>query len=142
MSASQGGDMARTVILPMLAHSSSNCWWYFLANLMNSHLPTSSPNLSRFWVTRGLILTLGTPKIRKEGLYLPHWAMRGAGEHTLVNWGHRVLNKGLVHRRLHLNVRGNDDRMFPQVQPEQVTRPASLNFHDVEWDTPKEVFKH
>ena len=58
MSANQGGDMARTVILPTLAHSSSSsCWWYFLANLMNSHLPTSSPNLSRFWLTRGLILT-------------------------------------------------------------------------------------
>ena len=49
--------MARTVILPTLAHSSSSCWWYFLANLMNSRLPTSSPNLSRFWLTRGLILT-------------------------------------------------------------------------------------
>ena len=49
--------MARTVILPTLAHSSSSCWWYFLANLMNSCLPTSSPNLSRFWLTRGLILT-------------------------------------------------------------------------------------
>ena len=57
MSANRGGDMARTVILPTLAHSPSNCWWYFLANLMNSHLPTSSPNLSRFWLTRGLILT-------------------------------------------------------------------------------------
>ena len=51
--------MARTVILPTLAYSSSNCWWYFLANLMNSRLPTSSPNLGRFWLTRGLILTLG-----------------------------------------------------------------------------------
>ena len=50
--------MARTVTLPTLAHSSSNCWWYFLANLMNSHLPTSSPNLSHFWLTRGLILTI------------------------------------------------------------------------------------
>ena len=57
MSASRGGDMARTVILPTLAHSSSSCWWYFLANLMNSRLPTSSPNLSRFWLMRGLILT-------------------------------------------------------------------------------------
>ena len=51
--------MARTVTLPILAHSSSSCWWYFLANLMNSRLPTSSPNLSRFWLTRGLILTDG-----------------------------------------------------------------------------------
>ena len=50
--------MACTVILPTLAHSSSSCWWYFLANLMNSRLPTSSPNLSRFWLMRGLILTL------------------------------------------------------------------------------------
>ena len=49
--------MARTVILPTLAHSSSNSWWYFLANLMNLRLSTSSPNLSRFWLTRGLILT-------------------------------------------------------------------------------------
>ena len=58
MSARRGGDMARTVTLPTLAHSSSSsCWWYFLANLMNSRLPTSSPNLSRFWLTRGLILT-------------------------------------------------------------------------------------
>ena len=57
MSARRGGDMARTVTLPTLAHSSSNCWWYFLANLMNSRLPTSSPNLSRFWLTQGLILT-------------------------------------------------------------------------------------
>ena len=53
--------MAHTVILPTLAHSSSNCWWYFLANLMNLHLPTSSPNLSRFWLMRGLILTLPEP---------------------------------------------------------------------------------
>ena len=50
--------MARTTILPTLAHSSSSsCWWYFLANFMNSRLPTSSPNLSCFWLTRGLILT-------------------------------------------------------------------------------------
>ena len=57
MSANRGGDMAHTVILPTLAHSSSNCWWYFFTNLMNLHLPTSSPNLSRFWLMRGLILT-------------------------------------------------------------------------------------
>ena len=50
--------MARTTILPTLAHSSSfSCWWYFVANLMNSHLPTSSLNLSRFWLMQGLILT-------------------------------------------------------------------------------------
>ena len=49
--------MARTVTLPTLAHSSSSCWWYFLANLMNSRLSTLSPNRSRFWLTRGLILT-------------------------------------------------------------------------------------
>ena len=28
-----------------------------MANLMNSRLPTSSPNLSRFWLMQGLILT-------------------------------------------------------------------------------------
>ena len=59
MSANRGGDMARTTILPTLAHSSSHCWWYFLANFMNSCLPTLSLNLSRFWLMRGLILTWG-----------------------------------------------------------------------------------
>ena len=66
--------MARTVTLPILAHSSSNCWWYFLANLMNSCLPTSSPNLSRFWLTRGLILTL--EEAHNSGAHGP-WRPRG-----------------------------------------------------------------
>src|ERR1700735_4939750 len=71
MSARRGGDMARTVTLPTLVHSSSNCWWYFLANLMNSRLPTSSPNLSRFWLMRGLILTRCVQVRIPLGLWLP-----------------------------------------------------------------------
>ena len=57
--------MARTTILPTLAHSSSCCWRYFLVSLTNSRAPTSSSNLSCFWLTRGLILTRGIRERKK-----------------------------------------------------------------------------
>ena len=84
MSASRGGDMARTVILPTLAHSTSSiCWWYFLANLMNLCLPTSSPNLSRFWLMRGLILTL---YVAQEGqCECPTWQQSNPQLHQQVS---------------------------------------------------------
>ena len=53
----KGGDAACTVNLPILAHSSFSCWWYFLANFMNSHAPVLLSNLSHFWLMWGLILT-------------------------------------------------------------------------------------
>ena len=85
MSANRGGDMAHTVILPTLAHSSSNCWWYFLANLMNLHLPTSLPNLSCFWLTRGLILT---PTLWLHSHH--HWPRlyKGSSTHPLPRSDH------------------------------------------------------
>ena len=54
----RGGDTAHTVNLPILVHSSSCCWWYFLVNFMNSLVPDLLLNLSHFWPMRGLILTV------------------------------------------------------------------------------------
>ena len=54
----KGGDAACTSNLPILVLSSSACWWYFLVNFMNSLALDLLLNLSLFWPTQGLILTL------------------------------------------------------------------------------------
>lgn len=59
----------------------------------------------------------------------------------LTHWGHGVLNKSLVQGRGRLDVGGNDDSMFPQVQEEGVACPA-LGFHHIKRHTLEEVFKH
>ena len=40
-----------------------------------------------------------------------------------------------------LNVRGDNNHMFPQVQLEGVSCPVTLGFHDIEWYPPKEVLE-
>ena len=69
----------------------------------------------------------------------------GSGqEHTgfnlLSHWRHGVPNEVLMDRG-GLNVQGDNNRVFPQVQLEGVSCPATLGFHDVEWYPLEEVLE-
>ena len=59
----------------------------------------------------------------------------------LTHWGHSVPHKPLVDGHS-LDIWGDDDSVFSQVQLEGVPGPTTFGLHDIEGDASQQILKH